>query len=303
MGPALRGWIGISDAEYRGHDSDVPTTEHEDALSEWVLDFASDKPLESVSQFTDIVEELVGMHLPVPALKLVGYFPELVDADDFRAQFQIGNAAMIGGDLSLAESTFRRAQELIPEETAPYINLTQIYFHEHRDAEARTWCMAGLDADHNNIKLWELLATLEAAELGTDAAAKKIMALSESRSSWAGLSLACEMQSPESPQIKLGYLESLYHQGLRDSNFLIELTAVMGAAGKYDLIGPVVWQAEKLGSGTLPWQLWLHAAQAQLGLGKNDLCKEYLEKVRKMPKLPDSVGPVLDQLSQEASEA
>jgi hypothetical protein len=163
--------------------------------------------------------------------------------------------------------------------------------------------MAGLDADHNNIKLWEMLAAIESAEVGAEKAGRNILELAEKRSSWAGLSLGAEMVSPEVPAVKLGYLESLYHQGLRDTNFLIELTAVMGAAGKFEDIAPVVWQAEKLGSAVLPWQLWMHAAQAQLGLGKNDLCKEYLDKVRKTPHLPDSIPPILDQLFQEASEA
>jgi len=303
MGPALRKWIGIPDSSYKGTDAGIPTGDQEAAMGTWLQHFASESPLQSPTQFTDIIEELVGMHLAVPALQLIGYFPDLVDADDFRTQFQVGNAAMIGGDLSLAEAAFERAQHLLPEETAPYINLAQIYFHDHRDADAKTWCLAGLEVDKNNFKLWETLAAILGAEVGADSLGKEILALAEKKSSWAGLSLGAEIVSPDVPEVKLGYLESLYHQGLRETNFLIELTAVMGAAGHLDRIPPVVWQADKLGGGALPWQLWIHAAQAQLGLGKNDLCREYLEKVRRYPQLPDSVPAILDQLQQEASDS
>ena len=303
MGPALRQWIGLSDAEYLGTDAQTPTSAEEDAFSTWVLDLASDQPIVLIEQFTNVIEELVGMHLAATALKLVGYFPDLVDDNDFRTQFQIGNASMIAGDLELAEISFRRAQEIIPEDTAPYVNLTQIYYHQNRDEEARAWCMSGLDADLNHARLWEQLAVLEIADHGAEAGASRILELSKARGSWAGLSLACDMAAPENPEMKLAHLEPLYYQGLRDKTFLIELTAVMGAAGKYEQIAPVVWQAEKLGTSPLPWQLWMHAAQAQLGLGKGDLCREYLTKVQNIPDLPESVPPVIAQLMQESTEA
>lgn len=213
---------------------------------------------------------------------------------------------MLGGDLELAERCFIRAQELIPDESAPYVNLAQIYFHQHRDQECREWLEAGLRADLNNTRIWELLASVELAADQTpqrqNSCGKRLLAKAESESSWAGISLACDMMAPEEPHIKLGLLENLYHQGLRDHRFLVELTAVMGAAGQFNKISPVIWQAEKLASSPLPWQVLLHGAQAQLALGQPTMCLEYLEKLKKLEaqqnaqKAPGASGSTIDPL-------
>jgi len=301
MGPKLRAWLGIRTEDYRGFSSGTPTTAQQSDFAAWLADVFLDREIGTRAELTDIVEELVGMDLPASALRLARQYPELIDGGDFRTMFQLGNAAMLAGELSSAEQWFRDAQGLIPEEPAPYVNLGQIFLHEKRFVEGREWILAGLEAEPNNPTLWELIGALEQHE-NPESAGERLMALAEARQSWAGLSLASDLVDPGDQLAKLARLDPLYFSGLRDHDFLIELTAVMGAVGKYDSIPIVVWQAERLGTGALPWQLWLHLAQAHLAQNGYAACREALVKVRGSKELPHSVLGVLAELERECSE-
>lgn len=309
IGPQLRSWLGIADADYSGHlrESKPPTPDEEQAVSGYLLDFLADHPAATKAQFTDVLEELVGMHLPLVALKFADLNQDQLDHQDFRTQFQLGNAAMIAGDLGRAELCFRAAQELVPEEPAPYTNLAQIYYQDGRDSECETWCVAGLDASPNHPQLWEIYAALLQVLASTDgggdrAAAQKLLKEAERRGSWAGLSLASDLLEADSPQIKLGYLETLYHQGLKDHDFLIELTAVMGAAGRFERIPPVIWAAEAASSTPLSWQLYFHNAQAHLAMGAATQAREALTKVEASKHLPEAAWQAIAAIKEELEQ-
>jgi hypothetical protein len=62
---------------------------------------------------------------------------------------------------------------------------------------------------------------------------------------------------------------------------LIELTGAYGIAQEFEKIPPIVWQAEKLATKTLPWQLHAHGAQAEAALGAIDRAQKHLTKARK----------------------
>lgn len=300
MGPNLRQWFGISQSDYRGFDNTLPTAEELACFSEIFLVSLEERTPQNENHFVDILEELVGMNVPLLAVKFVDSYPSVFPHDDFRAQLHYGNAAMLVGDLARAESAFVTAQRLIPEEPAPYVNLVQIYAHDNLLAKAREWCLAGLDADCENSRLWEFAAWLEQNENPTNTnqkVGKKILDLAKQKNSWTGTSLAFDLMNPEDAIGKAHALEAFWNSGIRDTKFLIEYTAVLGVAGHYDKIPSIVWHTQK---GEKPsWQLLMHLAQANLGLGRDDDALEALDNASKCNDLPDDARSVIASLRSE----
>lgn len=301
MGPNVRGWLNVSPEDYRGDQNTSPTAEAVADFIDVVLEQLETTSPKNREHLVDLLEELVGMNMPLLAIKLTDAYPLLFPKDDFRAQLNLGNAAMLISDLARAEDAFVVAQQLVPEEPAPYINLAQIYSHDGLAAKAREWCLAGLDTDQDNTRLWELLAYMEQQTCG-DAAegAKSLAILAKKRNSWAGLSLSCDLINPEDVLTKLKALEPFWNEGSRDLEYLIEFTAVLGMAGQYDKIPSIIWTVEKEATNGLPWQLILHLAQAYLGLGRDDDALLALEKLNNIRGLPDAARDAAETIRSEA---
>ena len=303
MGPRIKNWLEISDDTYRGHENTSPTAHDAAAFTDFVLTKIEDSTPTDADHLVDLLEELVGMNMPLLAVKLADAYPHLFPQSDFRAQLHVGNASMLIGDLARAELAFIDAQKLVPEEPAPYINLAQIYCHDNALDRAREWCLAGLDTDQDNTRLWELLAWLEQNNGTSDAAsaAGKIAVLAKEKNSWAGMSLACDLVNPEDALTKLAALETFWDEGCRAPEFLIEFTAVLGMAGRYDRIPSIIWQAEKQAPQGLPWQLTLHLAQAYLGLGRDQDALATLDKLSNSNELPDFARQAAEAIKAEAT--
>jgi Tetratricopeptide repeat len=289
MGPNMRGWLNISLDVYKGHENTSPTAEAVATFSDAVLEHLEDSSPKNMDQLVDLLEELVGMNMPLLAIKLADAYPRLFPEDDFRAQLNLGNAAMMVSDLARAEEAFVVAQKLVPEEPAPYINLTQIYSHDGLDKKAREWCLAGLDTDPDNTRLWELLAWMEQQSCRDPSEAPmRLSAIAKERNSWAGMSLACDLINPEDVLTKLAAIETFWDEGCRSLEYLVEFTAVLGMAGRYDRIPSIIWAVEKEATNGLPWQLTLHLAQAYLGLGRDQDAITALEKLNNITNLPEA---------------
>jgi len=301
MGPKVRAFLGIDDAQYQGAEAQASDGASAVAFSTFLVEAARTKGLTSPDDLTDLLDELVTMDLPEAVLGLAAAHSDLVLPDDFRAQLAIGVAAMLAGDVDEAETRFRTAQALLPDEPAPYVNLGQIMLAENRLAEAETWVVAGLDAEPNNFRLWDLLAEIFRERHG-EYTPDELLAVAEKRNAWAGLALAANLTTTGDRYLKLSLLERPYHQGERDPEFLVELTAAMGIAGEYERIPPVVWQAERSSKKALPWQLHVHVAQAHLALNKQDLALEALAKAKADKALPPEVQEALTELEAEAKE-
>ena len=303
MGPHLRQWFGLSATQYKGAETESVSAELISAFSDKFLATLEDTTPKNQNHLVDILEELVGMNLPLLAIKFVESYPTLFPHDDFRAQLHYGNASMLIGDLARAETAFIAAQKLVPEEPAPYVNLTQIYCHDDLLEKAKEWCLAGLNIDSENARLWELAAWLEqrrnSETTQKDTVAKNIAILAREKNSWTGTSLACDLQDSEDPAAKADALTLFWDTGVRDPEFLIEYTAVLGVAGRYDKIPPIVWQAKA--SGKTPWQLLIHLAQAHLGLGHPDDALEALNNANQYKDLSQEARSMIDALKAELS--
>jgi tetratricopeptide (TPR) repeat protein len=249
-----------------------------------------------------LLDELVTMALPLTALELVKQFPSVTESTSFSTQLAIGIAAMMADDLTQAEAAFRRAQELIPEEPAPYVNLGQIFIKTSRPRDAEIWIMAGLEAQANHHPLWELLYQLLLDTKG-DYAPEEVLAIAQDKSSWAGTSLGTSLKTTGDRHFKASHLEKFFHLGERDPLFLIELTGAYGVAQEFEKIPPIVWQAEKLSTKTLPWQLHAHGAQAELALGAYDKALVHVKKARKDKFLSEAGTFALEDLEAEIQQA
>ncbi len=305
MGPHIQKWMNVSHDQYKGHGNTNPSAEEVAVFTEAFLARLEDGSPDHRDHLVDLLEELVAMNLPLLAIKLVDAYPDLFPQDDFRALLHLGNAAMLVSDLTRAESAFIDAQKLVPEEPAPYVNLVQIYCHDGLMDQAERWCQAGLDAESDNTRLWELIAWIEQQKMGTDeldakAVAQRIRSLATSKNSWAGLSLASELENPEDALSKVSVLEPFWSEGCRDDAFLIEYTAALGMAGKYDKIPAIIWQVETQETNKkLAWQLYLHLIQSFMGLGRDDDARETLKKLEQRNDLPDAAINVINALKSE----
>lgn len=300
MGPSLRRWLGLGEHEYRGKSAGEPSAEDQGRFADFLLAYAQEQPCREESQLIDVMDELLAMNLPLLVLKMADLHTHLWQQQDFRGLMAEAVAAMMTGDLGRAELGFRQAQRLAPEEPAPYVNLVQIMQQDGRWQEAWTWCEAGLDAEGNNFRLWELAAYHFQQSQGEKIEA--LLSYARQRHSWAGMSLAAERDPLANQQTKVLYLQPFYASGERSHEFLIEYTGALGAAGDYEQIPALIWQAEKMTANTLPWQLLIHQAQAQLAMDQKEAFLKLADKVKGRSDLPTGIQRELLDLMSEVKE-
>ena len=302
MGPKVRAYLGIPEAGAAATDREPSPAE----TAAFVARLKAHHPVAGAhlgrEAVVDLVDELVAMALPEAALDLAAARPEAFAPHDFRAQLALGVATMMAGSLDRAADHLRTAQATLPEEPAPYVNLTQILMNQGRVAEAELWCEGGLDAEPNHFALWDLRAELLRHRHG-DYMPEELLALAQRRGSWAGLSLAANLITTGDRYFKAGLLEQIYHQGERDPEFLVELTGAYGIAGSFEKIPPIVWQAERFAGRAVPWQLHVHCAQAQLAVGQADLALAQLAKAGASSAVPLEGQEALRELVGEAEAA
>ncbi len=299
MGPKLRAFLGVDGDVYAGHAAASPSPARTQAFADALLVRAAATPPTNEEELVDLLDELLTMALPDTVLAMARAHAALLPPEDFRAALTLGVAAMMTGDFAAAEDKLGEAQELMPEEPAPYVNLVQIMCHQGRMNDAETWALAGLDAELNNLKLWDLLAHIYAEKHG-DYMPERIMQLAEERAAWAGLSLAASVTSTGDRYLKANLLKKLYAKGERDGAFLVEYTAALGAAGDFEQIPAILWQAERATTQRLPWQLYVHSAQAHLAMSRTDAALGDLAKAKQDPQLPPEGEDVISALAEEA---
>jgi hypothetical protein len=158
MGPALSKYLGVDpatqvqtpqDGSFAHGDRELASTsqDQEAARNSLILHLrAMHSKLPSIEDglIADLVDELVTMAIPEAALDLARFYPTAIRDDDFRMQLAIGVAAMMVGELATSEVALIKAQSLLPNEPAPYVNLAQIFRSQDRLEEAEVWCLAGL---------------------------------------------------------------------------------------------------------------------------------------------------------------
>lgn len=299
MGPKLAAYLGF-EAEQEP-DAKLVRDEVVDQTFVHYLNSLNEVRLAGLptSDVVDLLDELTAMDLPEAVLAFAEARPEVLGGGDFRAELAVGVAAMLTGRLTVAEDRLRVAQQLLPAEPAPYVNLAQIFLSQDRPEEAELWCISGLDAEPNHFALWDLLAEILQGRYG-EYMPERLMQLAEKRDSWAGISLAANQMTTGDRYLKATLLDRIYAQGERSGEFLVELTGAMGVAGQFEKIPALVWQAERLSTKGLPWQLHVHVAQAQLAMGKTDECLSALAKAKKDEQLPPEAVMALAELEHEA---
>ena len=299
MGPKLRRWLGISSKEYTGFATDVVGAELKREFVDYLLGYMKENQIADESSMIDLMDELLGMDLPILVLKLVDLNRQLWSREDFRGLHIEGLSAIYCGELSRAELCFYDAHKLVPAEPAPYVNLVQIMHHDKRWEESAAWINAGLQACPNHFPLWELFyAYLD--EIGQDPV-KQLWSRAVELHSWAGKSLVADLDEQSNQQSKASYLEPFYQSGEREADFLVEYTGALGIAGDYDRIPSIVWEAEKSFSH-IPWKLKAHAAQAHLAMDQKEAFRRQADSLLADREFPSQHRQELQDLIKESLE-
>jgi tetratricopeptide (TPR) repeat protein len=301
MGPCLRGWLGISDADYIGHENMTQSDAEFEAFSDHLVEYCQSQPFVDETDLIDVIDELVAMDLPAAAIKVADASMGVWNESNFRGQLTLGVAHMLSRQFEEAEAYFCKAQALMPEEPAPYTNIVQILLARGEIPEAKKWCLAGLEVEPENFAFWELLSEIFEEEFGP-AAGAQIVALANQRSSWAGAMLASDLTQDADPAHKFNFLDPFYAKGIRDHTFLIEYTAALGMAGHYDRIPQVVWSAEQATTKGIPWQLHLHTAQAYIALNDMDAAKRFLAKAKAGSHVPQEAMQMIESIEQDPNQ-
>lgn len=302
MGPALRRFLGIDAAAYRGEGASQPSAERDQLFMCHLEGLVTETPVLERAALIDLLEELTAMGMSRLAILLREANPAPSLGEDFRAVLALGSAAMMEGELEEAEHLLLKAHLLEPEEAAPYLNLAEIYYATERDESALQWALAGLKLTPNRGRLWELVGSIHMVADGANASAK-VRELALSLDSYSGLSLAAEMIDARDPLLKAQLLESLYEQGVRDDAFLVEYTAALGLARQYEKVPVIVWELEKIAGKAVPWQLYAHAAQAHLALGEEMRAAEILTRLERRGDCPSEVVADLRNTYEDAASA
>jgi tetratricopeptide (TPR) repeat protein len=294
MGPQLRRFLGVTEDAYRGADAPRPTVEQVGAFQQFLDQVFEEQLPHDQAEFVDLIEELTAMGLSAPAVALADRCGMYSIEGDFRACLSLGSALMMESELDEAILLLSQAQGLAPMEIAPYVNLTSIYYALERDEEARHWADRGLQVDPNNFRLWEIIASMCLHE-DKLTAGDRVRAKAEPLNSYAGLTLAADLLDPNDRLLKAQFLDEVFNAGLRDDEFLIEYTAVLGLAQQFEKIPQIVWRLEHLEKKTIHWKLYAHAAQAHLALNQEE---QAAELIRRASLAPDAQAHVLHDLQQ-----
>lgn len=288
MGPRLRGYLGISEAEYKGSTSGHPSPERSSAFQSFLAEAIQELPVDDQAEFVDLLEELTAMGLSASALALAERFPQFSVEGDFRACLALGSALMMESELDEAILFLTQAQATVPQEIAPYVNIAAIHFALERDTEALHWADRGLQIDHNNFRLWELVASIYIHE-DRASAGERVKAKAEQLHSYAGSSLAAELIDPQDKLLKAQYLSDVFNAGAREEEFLVEYTAALGLAQQFEKIPQLVWRLEHLEKKNISWKLYAHAAQAYLALNQEEQAAQLIKRVSLFDDVPSQV--------------
>ncbi len=302
MGPNVRRLLDVKESQYRGSTNPHPDAIVSAAFLERLREaVAQESLLDHIEQLLDLLEELVSMGLGDMALKLADTHRRLQPTNHLRGMLTLAAAAMLDEKLTLAETLLREAQTLAPDELSIYVNISQIFFHQQRDEEAVEWATAGLAIDANHRRLWETIATC-LQEANAENAAREIQKIADEHTSWAGASIAAMIEDPDDPLLRVQRLEDCYRNGVTDPQFLVEYTGALGAAQQFAKIPAIIWRAEQQSSSKLPWQLYAHAAQAQLALNKTPEFDEWMQKAMRHGDMPAHARDELNALAAEVAQ-
>lgn len=295
MGPKLTTWLSIGQPAIELSDKD------REGFTAFVINYGAEHAVKSEDYLIDLVDELVTMDLPLAALKLIDMNSDVWTRADFRGVLAEGIAAMITGEFPRAELCFSAAQETAPDEPAPYSNMAEILLIDQRLDEARQWIQSGLQAANNHYRLWELFLSLSRIEARDEhSLATSVFAKAKELNSWAGTSLAAEIDPEANPNTKVTLLEPFYNAGEREDEFLIEFTGALGAAGEMEKIPQIVWSAERISGRELSWRLYIHCAQSYLAMGKHS---DFLKTADKLTAIKDVPPDVIKYLENHRIEA
>jgi tetratricopeptide (TPR) repeat protein len=261
VGPAIRKLFNIDDDLATKHWDEDSVKDFEEDLYPYFNSYQID----SMEVFVDLMEELTLMKMTGLAVWLHEKYPFLPVETDFRALLFLGSAYMIEGKSEQAISFFELAYDLVPEESAPAINLTKLHFQNGAMEEALAWAKKALRFSPNHYEVWQIVGY---ASMDGLISPEDVGKLAELYRSYVGMSLYSYLVAEQDPAFKANLYYNLYNEGERSEEFLIEYTAALALAERFQEIPAVVHDASQ--RNITSWKLSIHAAQAFLALNERD---------------------------------
>lgn len=282
--------------------------------------------------FHDLLSELASLGFHHTTLVCIEHHDHHWQNIGFHQLLFEGASAMICKQFPRALSCLQKAHHLMPTEPAPVINLIKIYLDTSELDQARIWLNAGLKAHPNHVTLWSLYVDLlsELNQNHADLGALKNKA--HELSSWQGHVITQKLKiqyhleqaginpdsSPEEPEDQrkiqqittqatqdlAQILDSFYHTEQHNQDFLTEYTAVLGAAGEYEKIPPILWHCR--GSSKIPlfWKLEIHGIQAAIALNQFDKAHQLITELldQRNPNIPPDTLQALEEQRQQITQ-
>lgn len=299
MGPRTRRFLGLKEESYVGKF----TTEIDDEKKQ-SFQKKFEESLENCREFDAedllaLMEELIQMNLPFCAVLLSKHFRETELSRSPRYFICLGAAAMMLGDWAPAESFFKEALELAPEEVSLFVNLSELLYQQERDGEAIEFARKGILLEPNNRRLWDVFASAWAQLEGRELASQRITELGLEARSWLGRTMGKCIVDAEDALLRAQALEECYDEGMTDLELCVDLSGAWGVTQQYAKIPVLLYRLEKLTDQQIPWQIFAHAAQAQLALQKVEAFQEIMDKAITRTQLPEEARVTLMALRDE----
>lgn len=297
MGPATRRFLNIDDERYAGEQGGRPSDELASKFQHELIKHIESQKVDNLLDFVDLLEEFTNMGMSPAAVKLYESNDFEEASENFRAMLSVGCSYMMESDLENAEAALRKAQVLEPSEASPYVNLSNLFYSQHRDQDALIWAEAGLGAEANHHRLWELIASVYMTE-DMETAGERVRKLAEEHNSYGGLSLAAHLIAPDDLLFKAQLLEKPFEAGIRDEEYLVEYSAALGLAQQFEKIPAILWQLERVEGKKASWKLKSHVAQAFFALDQEKEAEELIAGLEKSD-IPEGILNDLKQTHEQ----
>ncbi|MCY4443678.1 MAG: tetratricopeptide repeat protein [Proteobacteria bacterium] len=263
--------------------------------------------------FISLAVEFVNNKTPWLTLELIdrntSIYKTLDDINLFKIYLIEGVACMAMDsdespvDYLRAEKSFKMAHQIFNDESAPIVNLVELYIHQKSFQEAFLWLDPGLSAHPHNVRLWGLYIEYV---FGLGIKEKKdVMDMAHkmwrSKNSWVGCSyvfdaeISFEMEKDPPPdnqkiqelqQAKLKEFDLFFGAGESDQEFLLEYTGIMGSLGEFSKIPAIIWQKKSSGE-KISWRLNTHLLQSHLALNQISEAKAIYQHLKSDPDISE----------------
>ena len=295
-GPAVRLFLGLDESQSLSEDSSPVL---DGAFEKFMALYIAAHPVDSADELAALIDELYKMGFAELAMVIHKRNANIDIANQFHGLLALGAAALMTGDVQLAEGASVRAQALAPQEVAPYFNAALAMQGAERQKDAIKWALSGLEVEKNHEPLWHLVVSENIQSNIIDF--KDLWQRAVDLGSWVGVAILADSTALFTGAEALAALGHIYAEGERGEAFLVDYTGRLGQAQDFARISTIIWelQSEK---GVKNWMLLWHGYQAQLAIENSENANRLASELLQRPDVPGEVKKLLQMDQQDPPE-